>query len=153
MCVFIFHKNEVLAVILSCLTGLNLDLVKSYGLRCNLRPRASSVNSQKIATDKWKIYEHIWPFLANYMLIFHKIEVQKVILVCLTGLKFIWFKGYDTECKYLYFWFFAILYKNRHLPLLRFLHFSVFCHNFCTNKDLDSLSTSKWPSASQFYER
>ena len=33
--------------------GLNLDWVKSYGLRCSLRPRASSANSQKIATDRW----------------------------------------------------------------------------------------------------
>ena len=52
ICVFIFHKTEVLTVILRCLTGLNLDWVKSYGIRCSLRPCASSANSQKIATDK-----------------------------------------------------------------------------------------------------
>ena len=51
-CVFIFHKTQVLTVNLRGLTGLNLDLVKSYGLRCSLRPRASSANSQKIATNK-----------------------------------------------------------------------------------------------------
>ena len=47
-----FHKTEVLMVIMRCLMGLNLDWVKSYGLRCSLRPHASSANSQKIATDK-----------------------------------------------------------------------------------------------------
>ena len=48
----IFHKTEIQTVILRCLMGLNLDWVKSYGLRYSLRPRASSANSQKIATDK-----------------------------------------------------------------------------------------------------
>jgi hypothetical protein len=52
ICVFIFHKTEVLTVILRGLTSLNLDWVKSYGLRCNLRSRASSANSTKIATEK-----------------------------------------------------------------------------------------------------
>ena len=32
------------------------------------------------------------------MNIFHKTEVQKVILRCLTGLYLIWFKSYDTKC-------------------------------------------------------
>ena len=48
----IFHKTEVLTVILRCLMGLHLDWVKSYGLRCSLRLHASSANSQKIASDK-----------------------------------------------------------------------------------------------------
>ena len=51
MCVF-FHKTKVLTVILRFLMGLNFDWVKSYGLRCSLRPHAISVNFQKIATDK-----------------------------------------------------------------------------------------------------
>ena len=38
ICIFIFHKTEVQAVILRCLTGLNLDWVKSCGLRCSLMP-------------------------------------------------------------------------------------------------------------------
>ena len=50
-------------------------------------------------------------FFANCMSIFHKTEVQTVILVYLTGLKSDWFKGYDTKCKYFHFWFFAILFK------------------------------------------
>ena len=66
MCVNIFHKTEVLTVILRWLMGLNLDWFKSYGLRCNLRQHASSANSQKMATDIWQCNEHTWPFFANY---------------------------------------------------------------------------------------
>ena len=65
VCMFIFHKTEVQTVILKCLTGLNLDWFKSYGLRCILRPRASSANSQKIATDKWSFYDHMWSFFCQ----------------------------------------------------------------------------------------
>ena len=36
-------------------------------------------------------------FFANYMNIFHKTEVQSVILRCWTGLKLNWFKSYDTN--------------------------------------------------------
>ena len=53
ICIFIFHKTEVQMVILRCLTGLNLNWFKSYGLRCKLRPKTSSANFWKIATDKW----------------------------------------------------------------------------------------------------
>ena len=45
--------------------GLNLDWVKSYFLRCSLRLRASSANSQKIATDKQPFLDHIWPFFGQ----------------------------------------------------------------------------------------
>ena len=69
-------------------------------------------------------------FFANDMIIFHKTEVQKIILRCLTGLNSDWFNSYDTKCKYFHFHFFAILYKNTHL---RFLCLCVLCHNFCTN--------------------
>ena len=65
ICMFIFHRTEVQTVILRCLTDLNLNWFKSYGLRCNLRPRASSVNSQKITTDKWPFYDQIWPFFCQ----------------------------------------------------------------------------------------
>merc|ERR1711894_675042 len=53
ICVNIFHKTEVLTVILRYLMDLNLDWVNSYGLKCSLRHRASSASSQKIATDKY----------------------------------------------------------------------------------------------------
>ena len=93
--------------------GLNPDWFKSYGLRCSLNLRASLVNSQKIATDKWQFYDHIWPFFANYMFIFPKTEIQTVFLRCLISLNLNWHKNYDTKRKYFHFLFFLILYKNR----------------------------------------
>ena len=51
-CMFIFHKKEVQKVILRCLTGLNINWFKNYGLRCKLRPRACLANFQNIATDR-----------------------------------------------------------------------------------------------------
>ena len=92
-CMVIFHKTEVQTVILRCLTGLHLDWFKQYGLRCRWRPCTCLANSQKIATDKWPFYDHIWPFFANCMFIFHKTEVQTVILKCLMSLSPNWFKS------------------------------------------------------------
>ena len=48
-------------------------------------------------------------FFANYINIFHKTEVQTVILRCLIGLNCNWFKIYATKHKYLCFQIFAIL--------------------------------------------
>ena len=75
ICIFIFHKTKVQTVILRCLTGLNHNWFKSYGLRCSQRPSASSVNFWKIASDKWPFYDHIWPFFGNYMIMFDKTEI------------------------------------------------------------------------------
>ena len=46
---------------------------------------------------------------ANYMIIFHKTEVQTVILRCWMGLYLNWFKSYDTKCNFFHFRFSAIL--------------------------------------------
>ena len=97
MCIFL--KTEVQTVILRCWTGLNLNWFKSYGLRLHLKPCASSAISQKIATDKWPCTDHNLPFFANYILIFHKTEIQTVILRCLTSLNHNWYKSYDTKRK------------------------------------------------------
>ena len=48
-------------------------------------------------------------FFGIYMNIFHKTEVQVVILIWLTGLNPNFFMTYDTKCKYFHFHFFAIL--------------------------------------------
>ena len=64
-------------------------------------------------------------FFANYMNIFHKTEVQTVILRCLTGLKLNWLKSYDTKCKHFHFHFFAILSKKNSIV---FFAFWVFLH-------------------------
>ena len=63
--VFIFHKTEVLTVILRYLMGLNLDWVKSYGLRCSKRPCECSVNSKKVATDKWPFFHQLYFHLSQ----------------------------------------------------------------------------------------
>ena len=135
ICVFIFHKTEVLTAILRCLMGLILDWVKCYDLRCSLRPNTSSANSPKIATDKQSFLDHIWPFFANYMFIFHKTEIQTVILRCLTSLNLNWYKSYDTKRKKVKntnVCFCTKLQKNRRFCPLHFLCFCVFCHSFCT---------------------
>ena len=137
-------------VILRGLTGLDSDWFNSYGLICNLKLRASSVNSQKIATDKWKIYDHIWQFFANCMFILHKIEIHTVILRCLTSLNLNWYKSYDTKrknTKNSNVCFCTKLQKNRNG------NNCILCHNVWTNWGIDLFSTSKWPSEPQFCER
>ena len=50
-------------------------------------------------------FNHFWPFfwqLLTFLSIFHKTEVQTVILRCWTGLYLNWFKSYDTKCKYIF---------------------------------------------------
>ena len=84
---------------LSCLMGVNLNWFKSYGLRCRKRPCKCSVNSKNVATDKWPFYDHAWPFFTKYMVIFHKTEIQTVILRCLTSLNLNWFQRYDEKRK------------------------------------------------------
>ena len=99
ICIYIFYKTEVETVILRCLTGLQLDWFRRYGLRCRWRPCMCLANSQNIATDKWPFYHQMWPFFANCMFIFHKTEVQTVILKCITSLNPNWFESYDTKRK------------------------------------------------------
>ena len=48
-------------------------------------------------------------FFANCIFIFHKTEVQTVILRSLTGLNLNWLKSYGTKCKHFHFPFFAII--------------------------------------------
>ena len=147
---FIFHKTEVQTVILRCSMGLNLDWFKIYGLWCKWRPCACLANFQKIATDKWSFYYHIWPFFANCVLIFHKTEIQTVILWYLTILNLNWYNSYDTKHKNA---------KNTNLCFCTKLqntkngNICILCHNLRTNQILDLLSTSKWPSEPQFCER
>ena len=67
ICIFIFHKTEVQTVILRCLTGLNYNWFKSYGLRCSWRSLVSLVNFWKIASDKW-------PILRTHLAFFWKLH-------------------------------------------------------------------------------
>ena len=54
---------------------------------------------KKIATDKWPFYDHILSFLANYIFIFHKTEIQTVVLRCLMSLNLNWYRSYDKKHK------------------------------------------------------
>ena len=81
----------------------------------------------------FRLFRNECPFQNDLCTTFHKTEVLMVILRFLIGLNFDWFKSYDTKSKYFHFSFFVIMYKNRRLGPLPFLHFCVFCHNFCTH--------------------
>ena len=149
-CTFIFHKKEVQTVILRCLTGLNIDWFKNYGLRCKWRPRACLANFQNIPTDKWTFYYHIWPFFANCMVIFHKNEIQTVILRCFRSLNLNWYNSYDTKrknAKNAKEWFCTKLQKSKNGNIC------ILCHNLWTHQILDLLSIPKWLPKPQFCER
>ena len=61
ICMVIFHKTEVETVVLKYLTYLNLNQLKSYGVKCILSLCPTLANSEKIATDKWWFYHYFWP--------------------------------------------------------------------------------------------
>ena len=82
----IFHKTEVLTVILMCLLSLNLNWIKSYDINSNVfwQLFVSILEEKKVS--KIAIFNHFWSFLGNYVDTFHKTEIQTVILrylVCL----------------------------------------------------------------------
>ena len=116
--------------------GVNLNWFKKYGLRCSERPWECSVNSKNVATDKWPFYDHVWPFFTKYMVIFHKTEIQTVILRCLRSLNLNWFQSYDKYSKTQIFPFpvFCNFFKKQKFE---FLNFWVLCHNCFTNQDLE----------------
>ena len=79
-------------------------------------------------------------FFANQMVIFHKTEIQTVILRCLMSLNLNWYKSYDTKRKNsksanLCFW--TKLQKNGNGNI------SVLCYNFWTNQNLDQFRPVK----------
>ena len=62
-------------------------------------------------------------FSAIYINIFHKTEVQMVILRCWTGLYLNWFKCYDTKCHYFNFRFLRFCDKKHFCVFFAFLGF------------------------------
>ena len=93
-------------------------------INCNLTLKAGKIRLQhhcngslnsrgwciKFATHKWPLQltkVHFMTissrFFANYFDIFHKTEVQTVILKWWTGLNLNWLKSYDTNRKYFHF--------------------------------------------------
>ena len=49
-------------------------------------------------THEWLLYEHFWPFFTFCTVIFHKTEIQTVILRHLTSLNLNWFKSNGLRC-------------------------------------------------------
>ena len=101
---FFFHKTEVQTVILMCLMGQNLNWSKSYDTKCTLRPRKILAKSEFDHQNLHLINGHFTTnsghFCANWMKIFHKMEVQTVTLRCWTSLNHDWYNSYDTKCKW-----------------------------------------------------
>ena len=56
-------------------------------------------------TQKWAISYNFWSFFAKYTKIFHKTEVQMVILRCLICLNGNWIKSYDVIGIKMFFFF------------------------------------------------
>ena len=52
--------------------------------------------SQLMNSRSTTLFSH---FFGNYINMFYKTEVQKVILSCYLGLSLDWLKSYDTKCK------------------------------------------------------
>ena len=87
----VFHKTEVQMIILRCLMSLNLNWIISY----NINYKFWKIFFLKFKFLKWPFFDHLWSFLDNFIDIFHKIEIQTVILRCLVCLNLNWIKSYD----------------------------------------------------------
>ena len=94
----IFHKIELPTFILMCLTCLNLIWIKSYDINHNLIWKLCfsilEEKTLKIKFQKWPFLDHLWSFFGIYIDIFHKTEIQTVILRCLVCLNLNWVKSY-----------------------------------------------------------
>ena len=64
-CINIFHKTEVLTVILMCLMGQNLNWFKIYDTKCTLRLRKILAKSKIDHQNLHLINGHFWPFLGQ----------------------------------------------------------------------------------------
>ena len=123
-----------------CLTGLNLHWYKSYNQNAKIQKIKARLTDQSLKLINGHFTTISGHFFANYVNIFYKSGIQTVILRCLMSLKCNWCKNYDTKCKNAENAnesFFTKSQKNGNRKIC-FL-----CHNFCTNKDLELLSTSK----------
>ena len=94
-----FHKTEVLTGHFEVLNLKNLNWIKSYNIK-NIFFASIFCNFVKKATENlWHINGHFTRisghFFANYMKIFHKLEVQTINLSCLVCLNSNWIKSND----------------------------------------------------------
>ena len=76
-------------------------------------------------------------FSPNCMFIFHKKEVQTVILRCLMGLNIDWFKNYGLRCKWRPR---AFLANFQNLATDKWIFYNTWCffHDTCSNLHLPS---------------
>ena len=106
--IIIFHKIELQTIILMCLTCLNLIWIKSYDIKHIFFISCFLQFCKKNTENLWLINGHFRTisghFLANCMKIFHKKEVQTVILRCLVGLNLNWIKNYDIILVKIFFY-------------------------------------------------
>ena len=90
---FIFYKTEVQMVILRCLTGLNLEFKRYDSCFSSEVSKLLLAHFLDLNGHFTTIYGHVF---ANYIDIFHKTEIQTVILRCLVCLNLNLVKSYDT---------------------------------------------------------
>ena len=90
-------------VILMYLTGQNLNWLKNYDTKCTLRLRVilakSEIDNQNLHLINGRFTTISDHFCANYMIIFHKTEIQTIISRCWPSLNHDWYYSYDTKCK------------------------------------------------------
>ena len=72
-------------------------------------------------------------FFAICIFIFHKTEVQTVILRCLMGLDLNWFKSYGLKCSKTQIFSFLFFCDSVQKHKFAFFVFLGLSHNFCTN--------------------
>ena len=112
-----FHKSIVLMNILRCQTHLNLNWIfyLFYKAHFFLSPLIFSFERKNLE-NLWLINDHFLTVFghcfANFMNIFHKTEVQTVILRCLVSLNLNWIKSN-----------YIILVKEKIIPCLKMHHF------------------------------
>ena len=92
-----------MTVILKCLMSQNTNWFKRYDTKCTLRLHKVLAKLEIHHQNLHLIKDHFTTisghFCVNYVKIFHKMEVQTVILRCLTSLNHDWYNSYDTKCK------------------------------------------------------
>ena len=72
-------------------------------------------------------------FLANYLYVFHKIELQTIILMCLTCLNLFWIKSYNIKHNFCHILFLQFCKKNAENSWLINGHFrTISGHNLAT---------------------
>ena len=96
----IFHKTGVLRNISRCLTCRNLNWIKSYNIRHNFIHfqgvfKFGRRKKEKLPLINGHFMTIFGHFYASYIEIFHKTEVQKVILRCLVCLNLTLIQSYN----------------------------------------------------------